>query len=140
MSDLIEYRVDKTDFDESNILTLYQKVGWTAYTNDSQKLLRALRNSRDVITAWQGEKLVGLIRTIGDGETIIYIQDILVLPEYERKGIGSVLLKKVLDKYPDVRQKVLLTDETYGTRQFYQANNFTNAEELSLLCYIRIES
>jgi len=139
LSELIEYKTDKSGLAESDILNLYQKVGWTVYTNDPQKLMRALENSRDVITAWQDETLVGLIRTVGDGETIIYIQDILVLPEYHRDRIGSVLLKKVLEKYPDVRQKVLLTDETYITRQFYQANNFTNAEELNLLCYVRIE-
>lgn len=123
---------------ESDILNLYQKAGWTVYTNKPQKLLRALKNSRDVITAWQNDKLVGLIRTLGDGETIIYIQDILILPEYQRNGIGSVLLKKILHKYPGVRQKVLLTDDTYVTRQFYQENNFTNAEELNLRCYVRI--
>lgn len=128
-----------TALDIKDILSLYKSVNWLTYTTYPDKLIRAIRNSLDVITAWQDEKLVGLIRTIGDGETILYIQDILVLPDYQRKGIGSELLKKILDKYPDVRQKVLLTDNTKATREYYLSNNFTVAEDKNLLCFVRID-
>jgi len=140
MDDPIKYKIDKSGFDESDIVNLYQAVGWTVYTNDTDKLMRALNNSRDVITAWYEKKLVGLIRTVGDGETILYIQDILVLPQYQRNGIGSVLLKMVLDRYPDVRQIVLLTDDTSKSRAFYRAIGFALSSTLNLLSFVRIQS
>lgn len=72
-------------FNVSDILRLYENVGWSMYTEDIEKLIRALSNSHFVFTAWDKDKIVGLIRTVGDGESIIYIQDILVLSDYQKK-------------------------------------------------------
>lgn len=80
--------------------------------------MRSLNNSFYILIAWDENKLVGLIRIIGDGETIIYIQDILVLREYQRQVIGSKLLETILDEYNNVSQKVLLTDDT-GKRDHF---------------------
>ena len=124
--------------DKESLEILYQDAGWSIYCEDLDKLLKAFQNSCDIITAWQGEKLVGLVRTVGDGETILYIQDLLVLKEFRRQGIGSSLLGKVVENYPGVRQKVLLTDDTRETRRFYQAADFRKAAELDLLCYVRM--
>lgn len=62
-------------------------------------------NSLSVITAWENNKLIGLIRVIGDGYTIVYIQDILVHPNFQNKNIGTQLMTRILNKYKDVRQK-----------------------------------
>lgn len=80
--------------------------------------MRSLNNSLYILIAWDENKLVGLIRIIGDGETIIYIQDILVLREYQRQGIGSKLLETLLDEYKNVGQKVFLTDDTENRDHF----------------------
>lgn len=125
MSEII-YKL-KFSFTENDILRLYDSVGWTEYTKNMEKQIRALNNSLYILTAWDKNKLVGLIRVVGDGETIIYIQDILVLRQYQRQGIGSKLLKTVLNKYNKIRQKVLLTDDTGKTRLFYEANGFEPA-------------
>ncbi len=58
------------------LMNLYSDVEWSAYTNDSMRLKKAIENSLKVLTAWDDDKLVGLIRVIGDNQTIIYIQDI----------------------------------------------------------------
>ena len=125
-----------SSFTEDDILNLYDNVEWTNYTKNIKKLIRALNNSLYILTAWDENKLVGLIRIIGDGETIIYIQDILVLKEYQRQGIGSKLLKTVLDKYKNVRQKVLLTDDNNKTRLFYKANGLEPANKSNLVSYV----
>ena len=62
-------------------------------------------NSLSVITAWENNKLIGLIRVIGDGYTVVYIQDILVHPNFQNKNIGTQLMTRILNKYKDVRQK-----------------------------------
>lgn len=115
-----QYQTNK-DLHPANILALYSDAGWTNYTQDMPKLIRGIANSLDVISAWHDEKLVGLIRTIGDKETIIYIQDILVLKEYKRQGIGRHLMKQILEKYQDVRQIILLTDTELEQKCFYES-------------------
>ena len=129
-----------SSFTKDDILNLYDNVGWTNYTENIKKLIRALNNSLYILTAWDENKLVGLIRIIGDGETIIYIQDILVLREYQRQGIGSKLLNTLLYEYKKVRQKVLLTNNTEKTRLFYEANGFEPANKLNLVSYVAINN
>ena len=65
-----------------------------------------------VWTACEDDLLIGLARVVGDGYTIIYIQDILVLEAYQRRGLGSQFLEMILSEYQDVRQIILLTDDT----------------------------
>lgn len=93
------------DIDIKQLENLYNDVGWVAYTQDLKVLKQAVLQSLDVIAAWDNDKLVGLIRVVGDGLTIMYIQDILILNAYQNKGIGSELLQQMLIKYNNVRQK-----------------------------------
>lgn len=109
------------NYKEEEIINLYQQVGWTNYTEQPKMLKMAYANSLKIVGAYVEEKLVGIIRVVGDGHSIVYIQDILVLPEYQRQGIGSSLLKKVLEIYAKVYQKVLLTDNTEKTIAFYKS-------------------
>lgn len=125
------------NIDSEKLMNLYQNVGWSAYTENLDLLKNAILKSLDVITAWEDEELVGLIRTIGDGLTILYIQDILVLNEHQKKGIGSMLLKEVLDKYKHVRQKVLLTEEAKDVRHFYEKNGFESCDKGTLVAYAK---
>lgn len=125
------------NIDSEKLMYLYQNVGWSAYTENLDLLKNAIVKSLDVITAWEDEELVGLIRTIGDGLTILYIQDILVLNEYQKKGIGSMLLKEVLEKYKHVRQKVLLTEEAKDVRHFYEKNGFESCDKGTLVAFAK---
>lgn len=114
-----------TQYNEEEILKLYDSVGWTSYTRRPEMMRNAYEHSLYVLGAYDGEQLVGIIRVIGDGYSIIYIQDIIVLPSYQRKGIGAQLLKDVLNHYPDVYQKVLLTENEEKTVKFYESVGFT---------------
>ncbi len=121
-----EYR----NYNEKEILDLYTAVGWTAYTGDPEALRRGYENSLLVLGAYEGGKLAGIIRAVGDGATVVFIQDILVFPEQQRKGIGSALLQAVLDKYAGVRQVELVTDNTEKTVAFYQSMGFRDLSDL----------
>jgi ribosomal protein S18 acetylase RimI-like enzyme len=129
-----------SNFNDNDILRLYENVGWVIYTEDIKKLIQAINNSLFVFTAWDKDKLVSLIRVVGDGESIIYIQDILVLREYQQNRVGAKLLKEVLEKYKDVRQKVVLTDDVEKTKSFYESNGFNFAKDLNLVSYVKIEN
>ena len=125
-------------FHLEEIINLYQSVGWTNYLERISILEEAYANSLCVIGAYDNEKLVGIIRAIGDGQTIVFVQDIIVLPEYQRKGIGTKLLKAVMDKFHDVYQMELLTDNTEKTKAFYRSVGFTASDDMGCVAFIKM--
>lgn len=134
----ISYR-NSNELPEQAVRSLYIDNNWTVYTEDMPKLMAAIRNSLAVVTAWDGGTLAGLVRVVGDGHSILYIQDILILKDYRCRGIGSALLKKVLEPYSHVRQKVLLTDDSPMTRGFYEANGFESCDKGKLVAFARFD-
>ena len=107
-----------------DVLHLYQAVGWTNYTNQPQMLEQALPHSLAVYLAFDGEKIVGLIRLVGDGFSSVFVQDLIVLPSYQRQGLGSALMKEALKDYKDAYQVQLVTEETERTLEFYRSMGF----------------
>ena len=108
----------------NDVLHLYQAVGWTNYTNQPQMLEQALPHSLATYLARDGEKIVGLVRLVGDGFSSVFVQDLIVLPSYQRQGIGSNLMKEALADYKDVYQIQLVTEETEKTLGFYRSLGF----------------
>jgi len=88
-----------------------------------ERLSKAISNSDSVFSAWDGEKLVGLINALDDGELTAYIHYLLVEPKYQGKGIGSKLLSMVKEKYKSYLYIVLIS-ETEETIKFYERNGF----------------
>ena len=121
-----EYKI----FNEAEILRLYRSVGWTAYTDQPEVLRKGFESSMLTLAAYEGNQLLGIIRAVGDGHTIVFVQDILVFPEYQRKGIGTALLQAMLDRYSHVRQIELATDNTPKTIAFYKAMGFCEMSEI----------
>jgi ribosomal protein S18 acetylase RimI-like enzyme len=95
-----------------------------------EHLEQALRNSSHLVTAREGGRLVGLARCVSDDTSIAYVQDILVDPGYQQRGIGRALLQDCLDRYEHVRQKVLITDDRADQLRFYKSLGFANTREL----------
>ena len=107
-----------------DVLHLYQAVGWTNYTNQPQMLAQALSHSLATYLARDGEKIVGLVRLVGDGFSSVFVQDLIVLPSYQRQGIGSNLMKEVLADYKGAYQVQLATEQTEKTLGFYRSLGF----------------
>ena len=118
-----------TEFKADEILQLYTQVGWTAYTEDMPALERGYKNSLLVLAAYESGELLGIVRVVGDGTTIVLVQDILVYPARQRQGIGTALLKAVLERYKNVRQIQLVTDNTPKTVAFYKSLGFLDFAE-----------
>ncbi|AXI67886.1 GNAT family N-acetyltransferase [Streptococcus suis] len=117
------------------VLDLYASVGWTNYTDRPAMLQKALEHSLFVLAAYDGDRLVGLLRAVGDGHSIVFIQDILVLPPYQRQGIGRQLLEQAITHFSGIYQLHLLTDNTEKTRSFYEAIGFTAVDSLDCVAY-----
>ena len=64
-----EYRT----YNEQEILPLYTSVGWTAYTDAPDTLRQGFEHSLLTLAAYENGQLVGLIRTVGDGYTIVFV-------------------------------------------------------------------
>ena len=107
-----------------DVLHLYQAVSWTNYTHQPQMLEKALSNSLAIYLALDGDTVVGLVRLVGDGFSSIFVQDLLVLPTYQRQGIGSALMKKALGNFKDAYQVQLVTEQTEKTLGFYRSLGF----------------
>ena len=107
-----------------DVLHLYQAVGWTNYTNQPQMLEKALSHSLATYLARDDEEIVGLVRLVGDGFSSIFVQDLIVLPSYQRQGIGSNLMKEALADYKDAYQIQLATEQTEKNLDFYRSLGF----------------
>ena len=123
-------------YDEGAVLALYAAVGWTNYTQRPEMLRRAFAGSLCTLCAYDGGRIAGLVRAVGDGASVLCVQDLLVLPEYQRRGLGSRLLRELLARYPDVYQTMLLTDDTPEHAAFYESAGFKSAEKYGCGAYV----
>ena len=79
--------------DEFNIL--HEAVGWGVVSNQ-ERIQKALNCSNFLIAARINEKIIGMARVIDDGLQALLL-DVIVLPEYQRQGIGKTLMNYVME-------------------------------------------
>ena len=126
----------------SELLSLYGSVGWTSYTDLGDRLATTVSQSSLTVTARSGDSLIGLVRCLSDDVSVVLVQDILVRPEHQGQGIGRALMTQVLERYPHVRQKLLLTDDRPEQQAFYAAMGFSDTRSLTrapLRAFVRYE-
>lgn len=116
------FYTDEKKFTKDQIKQLYLSVGWVSaqYPN---RLYKALMNSDTVFTAWDRERLVGLIRAIDDSELVAYLHYMLVDPEYQGCGIARHLLDMIKEKYKDYLYIELMPEDKNNV-PFYEKNGF----------------
>ena len=115
------------DVKDVNIyLGLRDKVGWIKLTKAQAQ--EALNNSVKVFTVFDDDKPIGIGRIVGDGAVICYIQDLIIIPEYQGKHIGSRLIDKLIEYVnsliiPDSRMMLCLMCAK-GREEFYTKHGF----------------
>lgn len=129
---MVTYKLNQAISHEA-LLKLYDSVGWYAYTIGVEDLTQLLTGARHYVSAWDDDRLVGLIRVVGDGVYIAYIQNILVHPDYQRQGVGQALMRKMLEELHYAKQIILTTDDTSKTKAFYQSMGMESFTESGLL-------
>ena len=129
---------DNTPISIDSLTQLYQSVGWRNYYKAPAIMSQLLPGAWHYISAWEEDQLVGLIRTISDGCYILYIQDILVHPDYQRQAIGTSLMKQMLERAKDMQQIILTTDDTEKTIQFYQSLGFKTMQDLKCVSFMKV--
>jgi predicted N-acetyltransferase YhbS len=122
--------------DFEGILELYRAHAWT-HANDPERLRVAVEASSLNVVAAEGERVVGYARAMSDEAFAVYIADILVAPDRQRRGIGRALARAILDHYPLERfhHQVLIAER--GAEGFYRRLGLVPVTAYGLTAFIR---
>ena len=132
--DLREFGCERLE----EVKEIYWEAGWRAYLTDDEKLKRAFQNSLYLLGAFDGDRLVGFVRCVGDGEHIVLIQDVIVRASHRRRGIGRRLIQQTLNRFSQVRMISLYTDtEDEADNCFYRSLGFRLIESGGMASYMR---
>ena len=118
---MIKYTEEKK-FTQEQVQKLFLSVGWTS-GNYPKRLYKALMNSSTVLTAWDEEELVGLIRVLDDTEMLAQIHYVLVRPDHQGKGIAGTMLEHVKEKYKDFMYIDVMPEDKKNV-PFYEKHEF----------------
>ena len=126
---MITYR-DVHEFDQQQLQDLFLSVEWSS-GHFPEKLVVAMRHFETVFTAWDDDKLVGLICAMDDHVMTAYVHYLLVRPEYQHQAIGRRLVEMVKESYADYLRIVLVA---YNEElDFYQSCGFKKADDASAM-------
>lgn len=120
------------DLPPDQLRELFISAGWSDGSETPEMLEnynKPFINSTLVISAWDNEHLVGAVRVLSDKMFRSIIYDLLVLPEYQNKGIGKELVKRCVAHYPDSEWLVQTTKEIFG---YYEKLGFEINDDVFL--------
>ena len=113
---------------------LYDAVGWGSY--DKKVSEKALANTMYSVSLYYDDKIIGYGRIIGDGICFLYIHDVMVIPKYQNKKVGSQIMNKLLEKVNQIKienpyVRVYL-GASKGKEKFYERFGFITREDANL--------
>ena len=121
----IVYTAEKK-FTQEQVQNLFLSVNWVSGEYPS-RLYKALMHSSTVITAWDGNRLVGLVRVLDDSEMVAYMHYVLVHPDYHGNGIAGHMIEMIKEKYRDYLYIELMPEERKNAA-FYEKYGFSVME------------
>lgn len=118
---------------------LFQTTGWNEnYQLSPDELLQALRSSWYLLGAYDGEQLVGFGRLVSDGVVHAMIYELIVLPEYQGRGIGGKILERLIEKCRETGVRDIQLFCAKGKRSFYEKRGFVaRTDDVPGMQYVR---
>ncbi len=113
---------DQKQFTAKQVQELFLSVGWVSGQYPT-RLHKALLHSSTVITAWDGDTLVGLARVLDDSELVAFMHYVLVHPDYQHQGIANQMIEMVKEKYKSYLYIEIMPEESKNA-PFYQRFGF----------------
>ena len=114
----------KKNLVKEDVVNLYKANKWSA-VDKPERLYKGLLNSHSLITAWDNDQLIGLGNAISDGYLMVYFPHLLVLPEYQNKGVGKAIMNQMEEIYKGFHMQMLTADEK--SISFYKKIGFNKA-------------
>lgn len=109
---------------KEQIIELYKANEWSSADRPTE-LFNALMNSHSLVSAWDGDQLIGIGNAISDGYLVVYYPHLLVHPNYQGNGIGHLIMAKMQEKYQHFHMQMLTADGK--AISFYEKNGFERA-------------
>ena len=120
----INYNDIKKDLPVDQLHRIFKLVGWSDGSETPEMIENynvPFINFTLVISTWENNKLIGFVRVLSDKMFRSIIYDLAVDPEYQNNGIGSELVKKCIEHFPNSEWLVGTTDYIAG---FYEKIGF----------------
>ncbi len=121
----ITYRLDITPTPEQ-IIELYDNSGLRRPTHDRARIQKMFENANLIVSAWEGEMLVGVARSITDWVWSCYLADLAVRHAHKKAGIGKKLIEITREKVGEQSMVLLLSVPT--AMEYYPKVGFTKQE------------
>jgi N-acetylglutamate synthase-like GNAT family acetyltransferase len=101
----------KTDFMPSvdDIVEVYDNSGLVRPTTDKERIGKMFKNSDLVVTAWDGNALIGIARSVTDFCYCCYLSDLAVKKDYQKAGIGKQLVNTTKEVIGEQTMLLLLS-------------------------------
>jgi GNAT superfamily N-acetyltransferase len=115
---------DTRDLQIEDVAALYHANNWSA-AQKSDLLHSALVASHSLSTAWDGDRLIGLGNAISDGYLVVYYPHLLVHPNFQGRGIGTEIMRRLMLRYEGFHQHILVADRS--ALGFYRKCGFERA-------------
>lgn len=115
---------EQRDISIEQILPIYEANGWSS-AQKPQALHQALLNSHGLVSAWEGDLLIGIGNAISDGFLVVYYPHLLVHPDYQGQGIGQKIMDRLKQRYKAMHMHMLVADSE--AVQFYEKCGFERA-------------
>jgi len=108
MDNSFKYKYDLI-IDKKQLVNLFNSVGWKTaeYPN---RLYSAIKNSEYVMSVWNNDELIGLISAISDGAINVFITYLLVKPEYQKRGVGKIMMNDFCKHFKGYGRRILSTE------------------------------
>ena len=109
---------------------LFESTGWFRFRNPTkEELILTLSRSYFFVIAYDGDKIIGSGRVVSDGILHAMIYDMIINPDYQRKGIGTKILNMIIDKCIEDNIGDIQLFCAQGKKEFYLKNGFEIREE-----------
>jgi len=109
--------------DLEQLQALFQTAAFWAKNRSTDELAIAVGNSNPVVTAWDGDRLIGFARALSDGVYRATIWDVVIHPKYQGAGLGRKLVQTVLS-HPNVCRAERVYLMTTHQQSFYERIGF----------------
>jgi GNAT superfamily N-acetyltransferase len=115
------------DVDLEQLAALFTSVGWHLRAADRERLRQQVVGAMFVVSAWNGDTLIGFARAISDGATNAYVSTVAVLPAYQGRGIGRELIRRLTSGHQGIQ---FVLHARPAVKAFYLKCGFEHAEDM----------